>query len=202
MAKNNYYGKRLTDNNIHQYLKEVYGSGQVIRRRKILNIPELFQSDYGAINDCTLTSMTSCLSYLLKINDYNKIYNVIQSIANNNNYYNEKNGTNPLKIKKIYDTAYFRLSGEKRNSKSGYFKNVCVTEDVIRNIFNNNLPIILNFVNDGRNYYHNHSVTVIGYIDYKYNNGNVMALMVYDNWFKNVAYIDFKKLSLICSINY
>ena len=53
--------------------------------------------------------------------------------------------------------------------------------------------------NDGRNYYINHSVIIVGYMEYT---SNCKMLIVYDNWDESVSYIDFNKLSKISCINY
>ena len=51
-------------------------------------------------------------------------------------------------------------------------------------------------LNDGRKYYKNHTVTVIGYKKYK----KAKILIVADNWHKEVCYIDYNKLSFISSL--
>ena len=66
------------------------------------------------------------------------------------------------------------------------------------NLDYNDTPIILNLWKDGRNYYYNHTVLIIGYAESE----NKKMLVVYDNWFKYICYIDYDKLSIICSIQY
>ena len=63
-------------------------------------------------------------------------------------------------------------------------------------------PIILSMKNDGRNYYVNHTVTVMGYIMVRVGNRTVPILQVLDNWTKLISYIDYNKLSAISSINF
>ena len=57
---------------------------------------------------------------------------------------------------------------------------------------------------DGRNYYSNHSVLIVGYREYPLNNSKkaIRFLIVQDNWNKNVSFIDYDKLSIVSSINY
>lgn len=57
--------------------------------------------------------------------------------------------------------------------------------------------MLLNLWNDGRNYYKNHSVLIIGY---KITENNDFILTIYDNWYKHNSYIDYNKLSIISSI--
>ena len=56
--------------------------------------------------------------------------------------------------------------------------------------------------NDGRDIYKNHSVVVAGYQCYKIDGKDVRLLAIYDNWAKEIRYIDYKKLSIISSIHY
>ena len=63
--------------------------------------------------------------------------------------------------------------------------------------------MILNLSTDGRNYYKDHSVLIIGYREIKLsNNKKMFFLKIKDNWTKETTYIDYSKLSVICSINY
>lgn len=204
MNKNNYDNKQLNENNIHKYMIEEFGSSFITERKTLYRVPCLLQNDFGEKNDCTLTSITACLSYLLGISNYDYIYATVLFYARTYGF-STKNGTNPLCIKKIYDSAYYDIVGEQRKSSSKYLKNVGVTEKVIINNIQNNIPMILSFMSDGRNYYHNHSVTIIGYtiVQYKFDNKKTtMLLRIYDNWSNEISYIDFKKLSTVCSINY
>ena len=57
-------------------------------------------------------------------------------------------------------------------------------------------------MNDGRSFYKNHSIVVIGYNRYKIDNREIRILAIYDNWAKEVRYIDYERLSMISSINY
>ena len=49
---------------------------------------------------------------------------------------------------------------------------------------------------DGLEYYKNHSVLIVGYLQ----TVDKKMLVIYDNWFKSVSYIDYDKLSVISSI--
>lgn len=203
--KNTYDNEKIDVSNLNRYLNDTYGNCKIVSKKIIYNVPCLLQSNYGKSNDCTLTCITTCISFLLKTltRGFEYVYSKVEKYANQYGY-DEQNGTNPLKIKKIYDLAYEEISGKSRKSYSKYIKNIAVTENIIKkNIDNNNL-IILSFASDGRNYYKNHSVTIIGYLDIKYKNNtkNNLILAIHDNWNEEVTYIDFKKLSTICSINY
>ena len=61
--------------------------------------------------------------------------------------------------------------------------------------------------NDGRNYYKNHSIVILGYETFrlKADDGkikNVDMLIIYDNWSKNIGYVDYDLVSEISCINY
>ena len=53
--------------------------------------------------------------------------------------------------------------------------------------------------NDGRNYYQNHTVTVIGYME---SGVKVKMLIIFDNWHETISYVDYNKMNKFCSVNY
>jgi hypothetical protein len=86
-------------------------------------------------------------------------------------------------------------------------KNVGYKFEKIMNLIDNKVPVIISVNNDGRNYYRNHSMTIIGYTIYRITlvDGqtiNRRFLKVYDNWRSTFGYIDYEVLSSISSINY
>lgn len=62
--------------------------------------------------------------------------------------------------------------------------------------------MILSVLNDGRNYYKNHSVTIIGYNIVKTQNRKLNMILIYDNWSTEISYVDYNKLNIISSINF
>ena len=62
--------------------------------------------------------------------------------------------------------------------------------------------MILSINKDGRDYYNNHSITIIGYLIYQVDNAFEPMLLVYDNWNTQACVVDYKALSMISSINY
>ena len=60
------------------------------------------------------------------------------------------------------------------------------------------ITMVLSLWNDGRNYYKNHSVIIVGFNEFK----TKKILTVYDNWHETLSYIDYDKLSIISCINY
>ena len=153
----------------------------------------LLQNDFGKAQDCTLTSM----AYIFGPEHYN----LIESVAKRYGYNGDRWGTFSITIRKIMQTVMNRIGGEYqfKKAKSAYLKNIGVKWELCKKLSHQNMPFyILNISNDGRNYYKNHSVTVIGYKEYQ----NARFLVVYDNWFKTSALIDFDKLSIFCSINW
>jgi hypothetical protein len=61
----------------------------------------------------------------------------------------------------------------------------------------------LNIHNDGRDYYKNHSVVVVGFVTYQIDGGKqIHMIAVYDNWTNSIGYVDYQKLSKISSVNY
>ena len=187
---NSFNRKRLDANNIQKYMMETY--------------PELFITikDYGGLNDCTLTSMTAFVMLLKQATFANDIYKVIESLAKQYGYTGSK-GTNPFLIKRIFDSALIALK-IKRETKARFIKNIGYNFNLIKQTIDAGTPIILSMYSDGRNYYSNHSVLIVGYREYPLNNSKkaIRFLMVQDNWNKNVSFIDYDKLSIVSSINY
>lgn len=83
-----------------------------------------------------------------------------------------------------------------------YLKNIGFNFNTIKKQLDQGNPVIISMMNDGRNVYKNHSIVVIGYNVYKIDNRDIRILAVYDNWSREVRYIDYERLSIISSINY
>ena len=155
----------------------------------------MLQKNFGGSYDCSLTSITAL--GLFK-NNYNQnaddIYSKVEKIAKKYFYSAEKFGTIPIFIKNIINNAF------NVNSKSKYIKGVGFNWELIKKNIDNKNPMILSISNDGRNYYTNHSVTIVGYREYSPTNAKI--LVIYDNWSNVRSCIDYNKLSCISSINY
>lgn len=206
MQKSQYDKKRLTSANIIDYLKEQYGSNAIIKSKdyyKIPNIKALLQKDYGKDNDCTITSLTTCLFYRIPEKNPQEIYNIVEAHGEKNHFYNGKlYGTIPIFIKCIYDKCLKTL-GINLKSKSAYFKGIGYSFEKLKTILKKQTPIILSIPSDGRDYYSDHSITVIGYVTYLINETeSADFLLVYDNWSTVVSYVDFKKINVLSCINY
>ena len=180
---------RLSGSNILDYLKDTYGAVNLTHKKTIGGLNPLLQANYGGDMDCTLTSITT----ILNTGDPAETYNQVEAVAKKY-FYHPKIGTNFFCIKPILNA----LTGEKTHS--GFLKNLGYSWNDITTTIQEKRPIILSMWNDGKNYYKKHSVLIVGYAEY--NDGAIKMLMVYDNWYRSVSYIDFNKLSWISSINY
>ena len=69
---------------------------------------------------------------------------------------------------------------------------------MVKGILSRGIPLVLNLWEDGRGYYHDHSVTVIGAEEYE----QARFLLVLDNWHRTVSLIDYDKLWIISSVNW
>lgn len=195
--------KRLTSSNIQSYVAEMYPNLSIKKEESkiISSIPALLQKEYGEDNDCTLTSLTALLMFLTRETNANKIYSIVEKIAKQYGY-NGKAGTNPFFIKKIFDNVLKSLSIRKI-SKARYLKCGGYNFALIKQLINEKTPIILSMSTDGRNYYENHSVLIVGYKEYTLSDNKIKRfLVVQDNWSKEKSFIDYNKLSVISSINY
>lgn len=168
--------------------KEYPNLGRVQECKNLGGKP-LLQINYEDDYDCTLT----CLAFIFG----DQYYNDIKAIAKRYGYGGNTTGTNPLTIKAIMKKTMV-LAGVKGSAKSSYIKNVGFTWKSIKELLKCGHYVILNLSNDGRGYYKNHSVTIIGYGQYD----GAKLLLVYDNWNAGISYIDYDKMCSVCSINY
>lgn len=190
--------KQLTDRNLGQYCVFPFS---VKSEKEIPNVLGLLQRNYGQEQDCTLTSLTALILHYTKTSGVQDIYNEVERIATKLGYKGNI-GTNPLVIRCLMQSLLKRYQ-IKKICYSGYLKSIGFTIDLIKKLINKDVPIILNLSNDGRKYYQNHSVLVIGYKEIALTKGKTMFfLKVKDNWNKETSYIDYSKLSMISSINY
>lgn len=157
--------------------------------RKLIPLEGLLQDDYGKRLDCTLTSLACIFG--------ERYYGDIEKIAENYGYNGDKWGTNPLAVKAIM-REFMRWWDVPGKAKSAYGKGIGWTWGSIKAIVSRNIPLVLNLWKDGRGYYKDHSVTIIGAEEYE----KARFLLVLDNWHETVSLIDYDKLWVISSINW
>lgn len=157
--------------------------------RKLIPLKGLLQKNYGKRLDCTLTSLACIFG--------ERYYGDIEKIAEKYGYNGDKWGTNPLAVKAITKefTRRWDIPGR---AKSAYGKGVGWTWAFIKAIVSRDIPLVLNLWKDGRGYYKDHSVTIIGAEEYE----KAKFLLVLDNWHETVSLIDYDKLWIISSINW
>lgn len=189
--------------NVSEYLKEKYCKIESLVLQYfdiIYEVVPLLQDDYGLKGDCAITSMTAVLEYLCH-QPIQKIYNVVE--ANAKKYgYNGKFGTIPTFINNICKKSAKEFDLSNIYWKSKYFKEIGFNFNFIKKQIIQDHPLILSISSDGRDYYKNHSVTVVGYAQYVINDKLQRFLLIYDNWHKEVCYLDYELLSHFCSLNY
>lgn len=67
-----------------------------------------------------------------------------------------------------------------------------------RRLAERGIPAVLNLWDDGRGYYHDHSVVLVGVEEYQ----RARFLLVLDNWSETVSLIDYNKLCVASSLNW
>ena len=181
---------RLNDSNIKEYVnRSRQTSGKILS-----NFKPILQQNYGGANDCTLCSITAIQAYKEKYSrDFQSIYNQVEKVANRYYYNADDFGTIPFFIRKIVNTT-FSIKSVVR-----YVKGLGYTWKNIKKNINNGVPMILSLWNDGRDYYYNHSVTVVGYAEFQ---NKKRLIVIYDNWYDTISYIDYDKLNRISCLNY
>lgn len=176
-------GKRLWKNT----LEAEYGQGEFAEF--ITGARCLLQKNYGEDNDCTLTSLAAIFG--------EEHYDLIEAIAKKHGYDGKKSGTNPLKVKAIMQEVMDSL-GIKGKCYSRYGKGVAFNWYSIGNLLKHGHHVVLNMYSDGRDYYRNHSVLIVGLARH----GTHKLLAVHDNWNDGISYVDYDKMCLISSINW
>lgn len=184
--KSKLYKKRLTQYNIKEYLLEKMSGTKEVKsiKRKAIELDSFLQSNFGEKNDgdCTLTSLMTVIYYHCKKTiDYNLIYTTVRSFATKH-FFNSKIGTIPFFIKNIFDKSLKTLKIRTLNTKSAMVKGVGFNLNTIKKAIDQGKPIVFSIFNDGRDYYANHSITIVGYEVFKFdNNKQYTMLLVYDN---------------------
>ena len=121
-------------------------------------------------------------------------------------YDGTKFGTIPIFIKNIYQecATNFQLDFK---AQSHYIKGLGFGKNFLKAVLDYKTPIILSFLNDGRDFYLSHSVVIVGYKDFLIKGEKLpdkieTVFCVYDNWNATISYIDFDVLSSISCICY
>ena len=157
--------------------------------RKLIPMTGLLQKNYGKKLDCTLTSLACIYG--------EQWYSTIEHIAARYGYDGDRRGTNPLIIKAI-TKELLRVLHKSGTPRSAYGKVVGWNWLTARRLAERGIPAVLNLWDDGRGYYHDHSVVLVGVEKYQ----RAQFLLVLDNWHETVSLIDYNKLCIISSINY
>lgn len=187
-----YEKQRLSNSNIEKYA----GQPGLTKLKTVPGIKSLLQNDYGEANDCTLTSITCVIRWMRPSVSANDIYNQVEKTAKNYGYKGNY-GTPTLVIKGIYQKI-INAFGLKKKVHSRYLKNIGFGWNYIKKEIDEHQPVLLNLWKDGRDFYKNHTVLIVGYLEI----AEKRFLAIYDNWYHGVSYIDYDKLNAICSIDF
>lgn len=164
--------------------------GKQVYRKLLTPYRALLQKDYGKAQDCTLT----CLACIFGAGHYGEF----ERIAGRYGYNGDTHGTYPWTVREI-TAAFLRKWNMPGKPRSAYGKGLGWRWRTVRDIIaQRSAPVILNLWRDGRGYYRDHSVTVIGVEEYE----RARFLLVYDNWHDGVSLVDYDKLSMVSSINW
>lgn len=184
--------QRLSNANIEKYA----GWPMTNQPKTVPGIQSLLQNDYGEANDCTLTSITCVVKWMKPSLNVNDIYNKVETTAKKYGYRGNR-GTPGLVIKSLYQNI-INAFGLKKKVHSRYFKDIGFGWNYIKKEIDEYQPVILNLWKDGRNFYKNHTILIIGYLEI----AEKRFLAVYDNWYHGISYVDYDKLNTICSIDF
>lgn len=192
--------KALNNLNILEYLKLKFPQAKDIQQKEIKIISDvkpLLQNDYGGTNDCTLTAITTIINQDLQLPP-EIIYPIVENNARKWGFRND--GTNPLFAPFIFTKSYKECNAINYKTTMRPFKEIGWNYNTIKKNINNNKPMMLSTPEDGRHYYINHSITIIGYCTFQVDNKEIPFLCIYDNWEAKMMYIDYQVLSCISTI--
>lgn len=197
-------GLPLNNDNLTKYLKQKYGdfSGEPIAEGAIKNIKSLLQANFGGENDgdCTLTTIVCLLYFYLPMIAPEILYNTVLKFGLLMGY-TPGTGTHPIVMRTLMNTCA-RILGTKQRARVRYIKGLMFNWKTIKKLVDNNTPFMLSISNDNRSFYKDHSITIIGYMEYKIGNKIVKMLKVYDNWSLEERYVDYNIISPFLSIHY
>ena len=199
-----FVNKRLTATNIREYLQKVYGMGNEIKEvnRKQLSVPIFLQRNYGKDGDCTLTSILTLTKYYNKSLDTQTVYDYIEKIANKYLYNGDAYGTIPV-FNKTITKQTFNHFGISKKISTRYFKDLGYNLQSIMDLLDNDTPVMISMFKDGRSYYDSHTITIIGYVQYRDEyDQTITMLMVHDNWFSSYSFLDYNPICAISEICY
>lgn len=179
-------GTRLDYTRLEQ---EYPNRGKQTYRKLLTGYKALLQRDYGLAQDCTLT----CLACIFGAEHYGDIERVAQRHGYNGDTY----GTHPWTVKPIM-AEFMAAQGLHGSAKAAYGKGIGWCFGTVRRLIEGGMPVVLNLWRDGRGYYADHSVVIIGVEEYR----RARFLVVYDCWNDSASLIDYNKLSMISGINW
>lgn len=188
----------------YRYSLEKIGNNLISHEYKEINIPSVLQSDYGELNDCAITSISSVIDFY---NNHKSNFLDIYNSVIKNKYptfsYNNFYGTIPIFISSILKNLA-SVYNIKKNANSKYLKEIGYAFETIKEIIDKNEPIILSVSSANNGYYKYHAMVIRGYIVYQSKNTKekVRLLIVNDNWDLEKRYVDYDTIGKLSAISY
>ena len=214
-SANPYDSKRLTDENIQNYILSShlnYDDVSLKSVNKIAIYPLLKEEFEQDQKNGVLFSIISCVYYYcLQHYDKNVIFNATKSLMNHYFYNPDEEKLLFFFIGIFYRRIlkYFQIE---KKVKSKYFKLLGFNFNTIKEQIDNKNPVIMYLASDGRNFYKHDAVTVIGYAQFNLLNSYLYPLvtknrtknmlLVYDHLSKKISYLDYDTISLFSCIAY
>jgi len=168
---------------------------------KHIDVIPYLQNDYGEEGDCTLVSILTVVKFYKPELNKREVYDYIEKIAKKY-LYKSTWGTLPFFNKNIVKEVFKHFDIDKQVFLKS-IKGLGFNENTIINQLKNSIPVIISITRDGRNYYDNHTITIVGYNIYENENGKKKIMFrIYDNWKMTVSFLDYDVLRNDCIICY
>lgn len=180
---------------------------------EIHRIQPHLQSQVGGERDgdCTITSISTVFEFLMNRKvPFESIYSTVLQCENPKWIYNGNlYGTLVWMIKPFMQSIldHYRklnLVTDRSGVEQRMLKDVGYNSQMIMDEIKNDNPVILNIGgHPKKDYYHYHSITIVGYRMYYNKKGGVKILLkVYDNWSESNRFVDYDALPRLSTINF
>jgi hypothetical protein len=192
---------------VGKYIKDRYGSGyKLSSERQLINVPSFKNSIYASDTvggHCSIAAITRVLSYYYKLGYSNidsktdTVFSTVIAYAKQKGYWSKKDGTDPRDIDDIFEGVLKSKYNYKNSDATNTYIYSFASE--VKDEINKSHPVLLNL---SSGYYGSHTVTIIGYKEYKKTSGWLIKttttrqfIMVYDGWDSSIRYIDYDAMT-------
>nr|WP_305121004.1 C39 family peptidase [Saccharibacillus sp. JS10] len=157
------------------------------------HIQQNFEPNFPGVNNCSMSVITTIFEYYRNIGYTNinsslsGLYSDVRTIGVKYGY-TPLDGTSPTKMNNIVNDVWKKYGYSGTGSNQYLYSFDTFTAEI-----DNRRPAMFNLA---YGYYSNHSITVVGYREFKKTEANkARFLKEFDNWTTNDRYVDYNSLT-------